>query len=76
MLAYNMLGLQTWRVSSVGINFAYRKAAATSHPDKAAPREKELATLEMQQINAVRDMLLDNETRTQYHRDGVIPWVI
>ncbi|CAG5141976.1 uncharacterized protein ALTATR162_LOCUS1052 [Alternaria atra] len=76
MLAYNMLGLQTWRVSSVGINLAYRKTAAISHPDKAAPREKELATLEMQQINAVKEMLLDKESRTKYHRDGVIPWVI
>ncbi|KAG9187152.1 hypothetical protein G6011_05023 [Alternaria panax] len=76
MLAYKMLGLQTWRVSSVGINLAYRKAAATSHPDKAALREKESATLAMQQINAIKDMLLDKETRTKYHRDGVIPWVI
>ncbi|KAL1801188.1 hypothetical protein ACET3X_001530 [Alternaria dauci] len=76
MLAYEMLGLKTWRVSSVGIHLAYRKAAATSHPDKVAPQDKEYATLDMQQINAVKDMLLDMETRTKYHRDGVIPWVI
>lgn len=76
MLAYEMLGLKTWRVSSVGINLAYHKAAATSHPGKAAPQEKEYATIDMQQINAIKEMLLDTETRTKYHRDGVIPWVI
>jgi DnaJ-class molecular chaperone len=76
MLAYEMLGLKTWRVSSVGINLAYHKAAATSHPDKAAPQEKEYATIDMQQINAIKETLLDTETRTKYHRDGVIPWVI
>jgi hypothetical protein len=76
MLAYNMLGLQNWRISSVGINLAYRKAAARYHPDRASVHDKESATLEMQQLNAVKDMLMDKESRGQYHRDGVIPWVI
>jgi len=59
MLAYNMLGLQNWRISSVGINLAYRKVASRTHPDMVAPAQKELATLDMQQINAVKDMLMD-----------------
>jgi DnaJ-class molecular chaperone len=76
MLAYELLGLQTWRVSSVGINLAYRKVAAARHPDKAAPQQKEFANMDMKQTNAIKEMLLDKKARVKYHRDGVIPWVI
>ncbi|KAI4954520.1 hypothetical protein J4E86_005829 [Alternaria arbusti] len=76
MLAYNMLGLQNWRISSIGINLAYRKVASRTHPDMVAPAQKELATLDMQQINAVKDMLMDKDLRIKYHRDGLIPWVV
>ncbi|KAI4950268.1 hypothetical protein J4E91_004925 [Alternaria rosae] len=76
MLAYYMLGLQNWRISSIGISLAYRKVASRTHPDMVAPAQKELATLDMQQINAVKDMLMDKDLRIKYHRDGLIPWVV
>jgi len=76
MLLYHMLGLETWRVSVDGITNAYRRMAMAMHPDKAAPKEKELAHLAMQQLNATKELLLNPRRRRQYHRDGVVYWVI
>ncbi|RAQ99459.1 hypothetical protein DDE82_008234 [Stemphylium lycopersici] len=76
MLLYHMLGLETWRVSVDGIMSAYRRTAMAIHPDKATPKEKELAHLAMQQLNATKELLLSARRRRQYHRDGVVPWVI
>ncbi|EOA88310.1 hypothetical protein ACJQWK_01833 [Exserohilum turcicum] len=76
MLVYNMLGLNSWRVSSDAIASAYRRRAATLHPDKAAPWERELANLTMQQLNAAKELLMDRRARGKYHRDGVVPWVV
>jgi hypothetical protein len=76
MLAYQMMGLEDWNVSADAIKAAYRRKAPTLHPDKLPAQEKELATLDMQQLNAVRDMLLDARGRRQYHMDGEIPWVV
>jgi curved DNA-binding protein CbpA len=76
MLAYQLMGLEDWNVSTDAIKAAYRRKAPTLHPDKLPAQEKELATLDIQQLNAVRDMLLDARERRQYHMDGKIPWVI
>jgi hypothetical protein len=75
-LAYQMLGLERWNVSDNTIRQAYRNRAAALHPDKMPAREKKLATLDMQQLNAVKEMLLNSRDRRQYHMDGEIPWVI
>jgi DnaJ-class molecular chaperone len=71
-----MLKLKDWNVSRDAIKLAYRRVAFANHPDMVAPREKEFATLAMQQINAARDLLLDARRRHKYHRDGIVPWVV
>ncbi|KAF1941690.1 hypothetical protein EJ02DRAFT_404015 [Clathrospora elynae] len=76
MILYNMLGLRDWSVSADAIKFAYRRVAFTSHPDRASIKDREIATLEMQQINAAKDLLLDARRRRQYHADGIVPWVV
>lgn len=67
-----MLGISDWRVSESEIRLAYRKVAFTSHPDRVADGEREAATRRMQQVNAARELLLDDQRRRQYHADGAV----
>jgi curved DNA-binding protein CbpA len=76
MIVYHMLKLKDWNVGHDAIKLAYRRVAFVNHPDMVTPREKELATLAMQQVNAARDLLLDTRRRRKYHRDGIVPWVV
>jgi hypothetical protein len=76
MLAYQMLGLEDWNVSADTISLAYRRKAAALHPDKVPVKQKKLATIDMQQLNAIKEMLLDPRDRRQYHLNAEIPWVI
>jgi hypothetical protein len=75
-LAYKMMGLDDWNVSNDAIIQAYRRKSAILHPDKVPAGQKKYATIDMQQLNAIKDMLLDPTDRQQYHMDGEIPWVI
>jgi hypothetical protein len=76
-ILYTMLGLETWRVDAATIQKSYRRMAGTLHPDKASsPGEKQVAHLTMQQLNAARDVLLDKKLRAEYHRTGIVPWVV
>lgn len=75
MELYTLLGLQEWRVDKEEIRAAYRRAALEQHPDHATSEGRGEATLKMQQLNAARDLLLNERTRRQYHIDGKVPWV-
>ena len=74
MEVYTLLGLQDWTVTREEIRAAYRRAALEQHPDHANNEERSEATLKMQQLNAARDLLLNERTRRQYHIDGKVPW--
>ncbi|KAF1829408.1 hypothetical protein BDW02DRAFT_602575 [Decorospora gaudefroyi] len=76
MIVYNMLGLDSWNVSADTIGLAYYSVSLNSHPDKVSDKEKELASLEMKQINVAKELLLDADNRRKYHQDGVVPWVV
>lgn len=70
-----MLGLSNFDADSEEIRAAYRRAAFEQHPDRASEEDRGEATLRMQQLNAARDLLLNEDSRRQYHIDGQVPWV-
>ncbi|EUC46498.1 hypothetical protein COCMIDRAFT_25457 [Bipolaris oryzae ATCC 44560] len=76
-LLYTTLGLSDWRATPSTIKKSYRRMARTLHPDKASSEEdKGAANLAMQQLNAARDVLVDTEARREYHRTGIVPWIV
>ncbi|KAH7397204.1 DnaJ domain-containing protein [Pyrenochaeta sp. MPI-SDFR-AT-0127] len=74
MTLYHSLGLENWRASTEEVRLAWRKVALENHPDKVVEKDKEAATMKMQQLNAARDMLSDRKRRCRYHVDGKLPW--
>lgn len=74
MELYSILGLSDFDVGSEEITAAYRRAAFEHHPDRANENNREEATVAMQQLNAARDLLLNEGSRRQYHIDGRVPW--
>ncbi|KAF2849604.1 DnaJ-domain-containing protein [Plenodomus tracheiphilus IPT5] len=74
MELYTMLGISDVGADSEEIRTAYRRAALEQHPDRANEEDRGEATLRMQQLNAARDLLLNEDSRRQYHRDGQVPW--
>ncbi len=51
------------------IRSAYRRLAATCHPDLQPPDKKAWAQEQMIRLNAARDLLLNPRRRVQYHRE-------
>ncbi|KAJ4299018.1 hypothetical protein N0V90_004262 [Kalmusia sp. IMI 367209] len=72
---YSFLELHDWRVTTKEIRAAYKNVAKKYHPDKVSTAQQQDAHYMMVLINAARDVLLDKEARTKYHRDGVLPHV-
>ncbi|KAF1347350.1 DnaJ-domain-containing protein [Lizonia empirigonia] len=71
---YLALHLDDWKVTEDQIKNAYRKVAIEYHPDKVAEEERKTATQMMQNVNAAKEVLLDNKRRRAYHVDGKLPW--
>ncbi|KAL6702566.1 hypothetical protein ACN47E_001349 [Coniothyrium glycines] len=70
MEMYHLLGITSWKVTRAEIRTAYRKIAFAAHPDKVGVEQRNFATIRMQQVNAAKDLLLDNQRRWQYHTNG------
>ena len=62
---YALLGLPP-RATPDEIRAAYRRLAAERHPDANPPDKKTLASEQMVELNAARDLLLDAARRSQY----------
>lgn len=76
MYLYEMMGLNDWQVSTTAIKVAWRKKALQLHPDRVVEEQRERATLDMQLLNAAKEVLCDSARRAQYHLDGKMPWVV
>ncbi|KAF2825195.1 hypothetical protein CC86DRAFT_467706 [Ophiobolus disseminans] len=73
MVLYVLLGLTDWTVTSGEIFVAWRRTALRYHPDRHAEEDHLVATLEMQKLNAAKEVLTDMSRRRHYHRTGVLP---
>jgi DnaJ-class molecular chaperone len=71
---YNVLELDNWNATGEQIKNAYRKIAVEYHPDKVAADQREAATHVMQNVNAAKDVLMNDARRRAYHRNGKLPW--
>lgn len=75
MTLYAALSLTNWRATNQEIRAAHHRFALEHHPDKVAPGLREEATHLMQIANAAVEVLLNDERRQVYHRDGRLPWI-
>lgn len=71
---YKILELDSWEATDDQIKNAYRKAAVEYHPDKVNEDQRANATQIMQNVNAARDILLNEKRRRAYHLNGKLPW--
>ena len=71
---YRVLELDSWKATDDQIKNAYRKVAVEYHPDKVAEDQRENATRIMQNVNAAREILLNEKRRRAYHLNGKLPW--
>ncbi|QRW16935.1 DnaJ domain protein [Rhizoctonia solani] len=55
------------------IRKAYKKLALKTHPDRAPPERKLEAEEEFRKVNAAYEVLIDEEKRRIYDRNGVYP---
>lgn len=62
---YSLLGL-TPAAAEDDIRLAYRRKAAEAHPDRQPAHRKEWAAEQMRQLNAARDLLLDQQRRAEF----------
>lgn len=74
MALYTALGLNNWRATNREIRAAHQRFALEHHPDKVALGMRKEATHLMQIANAAAEVLLNDERRQEYHRDGRLPW--
>lgn len=62
---YRVLGLKP-DATADEVRAAYRRLAAQIHPDTQPAERKDWAAEQMRTLNAARDLLLDDEQRTEY----------
>jgi hypothetical protein len=74
MVLYNLLELQDWNAGAEQIQVAYRRAAMKYHPDRVPADRRHEATVQMQRVNAAKEVLLDARRRRAYNRSGKLPW--
>jgi hypothetical protein len=74
MVLYNLLELQDWNAGTEQIQVAYRRAAMKYHPDRVPADQQHEATVQMQRVNAAKEVLLDARRRRAYNRSGKLPW--
>jgi hypothetical protein len=74
MVLYNLLGLEDWNAGTEQIKLAYKKAAMKFHPDRVPAGQRQEATVQMQRVNAAKEVLLDTRRRRAYNRSGKLPW--
>lgn len=73
MEAYNLLGLDDFTATSSEILEAWQVLAWHYHPSLVEEQQLEVAAMDMQRIDAVKDMLLDPVLREQYYDTGIMP---
>lgn len=71
---YKVLELDSWEATEEQIKIAYKKVAVEYHPDKVSAEQRENATQIMQNVNAAREVLLNEKRRRAYHLNGKLPW--